>query len=54
MGRAEHEVEPAIVALHVSAICRAARAEDEATRMGETVAAELSALVSRKIRELKA
>jgi hypothetical protein len=54
MERAKRDVEPAIVALHISAICRAARAEDEATRMGETVAAELAALVARKIRELKA
>ncbi len=40
-----------IVALHASAIARAARAEDDGVRMGETVAAELAALVARRLSE---
>ena len=46
--------ESAVVALHVSAIASAARAEDEATRMSEVVAAELAALVNRKLIEARA
>ncbi len=38
-----------LVALHVSAIARAARAEDDDVRLGEEVAAELAALVARKL-----
>lgn len=38
-----------LVALHVSAIARAARAEDDDVRLGEVVAAELAALVARKL-----
>lgn len=45
--------ETPVVMLHVSAICRAARAEDEATRMSEVVAAELAALVNRKLTEAR-
>ncbi len=40
-----------IVALHASAIARAARAEDDDVRMGEKVAAELAALVARRLSE---
>jgi hypothetical protein len=43
--------DPTIVALHASAIARAARAEDDGVRMGETVAAELAALVARRLSE---
>jgi hypothetical protein len=40
-----------IVALHVAAIARAARAEDDDLAMGEVVAAELAALVARRLSE---
>lgn len=39
-----------LVALHLEAIARAARAEDDATRLGDTVAGELAALVAKKLR----
>lgn len=38
-----------LVALHVSAIARAARTEDDDVKLGEQVAAELAALVARKL-----
>ncbi len=41
----------AIVALHTSAIGRAARAEEDDVRMGEVVAAELAGLVARRLSE---
>ena len=41
----------AVVALHVSAIARAARAEDEASQMSDVVAKELAALVDHKLAE---
>lgn len=40
-----------IVALHVSAIARAARAEDDSVRNGQAVAAELAALVAKRLSE---
>ena len=40
-----------IVALHVSAIAQAARAEKDDLTMGEMVAAELAALVTRRLTE---
>jgi hypothetical protein len=40
-----------VVALHVSAIARAAYAEDEAIRMGNKVAKELATLVQHKLAE---
>jgi hypothetical protein len=43
-----------VVELHVSAVARAAYAEDEAIRMGEIVAKELATLVKRKLGEAKA
>ena len=43
----------AVIALHVSAIVRAANAEDEASRMSDVVAKELAALVSHKLAETK-
>ncbi len=46
MGKA---LDGQLVALHVSAIARAARAEDDDVRLGEVVAAELAALVARKL-----
>ena len=42
-----------VIALHVSAIARAAYAEDEAIRMGDMVAKELATLVSHKLAETK-
>ena len=45
--------EPAVIALHVSAIVRAANAEDEASRMSDVVAKELAALVAHKLAETK-
>jgi chemotaxis protein histidine kinase CheA len=38
-----------IVTLHVAAIARAARAEDDNVRTGEAVAAELAALVAKRL-----
>lgn len=49
IARAGLAVDAGIVGLHVGAIARAARAEDEATRLGSEVAEELSALVTRKL-----
>jgi hypothetical protein len=43
-----------VIALHVSAIARAAYAEDEAIRMGDMVAKELAVLVHHKLAETKA
>ena len=43
--RAEH----AVVMLHVEAVARAARAEDDATRLGGRVAVELAALAAHKL-----
>jgi hypothetical protein len=51
LGRA---IDPAIVALHVGAIANAARAPVDDLKMGEVVAGELSALVTRKLAELGA
>ncbi|HEV7960100.1 MAG TPA: hypothetical protein VGP01_03660 [Rhizomicrobium sp.] len=48
------EADADVVALHVSAIARAAYAEDEALRMGDAVARELAVLVKRKLAETKA
>jgi hypothetical protein len=39
------------IALHVEAIARAARADDDATALGNVVADELAALVTRKLAE---
>jgi hypothetical protein len=48
------EPDTAVVALHISAIVRAAHAEDEASRMGDVVVKELAALVNHKLAETKA
>jgi len=45
--------DPAVITLHVSAIGRAANAEDEASRMSDVVAKELAALVAHKLAETK-
>ena len=52
MGRAGAEPEQSVVVLHLGAIARAAHAEDEATRLGDTVANELAALVDKKLAEI--
>jgi hypothetical protein len=49
MLRIKRPMDSAIVALHVSAIARAARAEEDDVKMGEIVAAELAALVARRL-----
>jgi hypothetical protein len=49
LGRAGRQPDQELVALHLEAIARAARAEDEATRLGDTVANELAALVDKKL-----
>ncbi len=41
-----------VVRLHIGAISRAARAEDDATRLGGTVAKELAQLVDKKLAEI--
>jgi hypothetical protein len=44
----------AVIALHISAIVRAAHAKDEANRAGDAVAKELAALVAHKLAETRA
>jgi len=51
MERVKKAPEPAIVGLHVAAIARAARAEEDDAKMGEMVAGQLNALVSRRLAE---
>lgn len=50
--RAECASDRELVVLHLEAIARAARAEDEATRLGDAVANELAALVDKKLAEI--
>jgi hypothetical protein len=45
--------ELAVVTLHVDAITRSARTEDDTIRHGDAVAQHLAALVSRKIKDIK-
>ena len=47
------EPEAAVAKLHLDAVVRSARTEDDTARHGELVAQELSALVARKLAELK-
>ena len=54
MQRLARPVDGHIVALHVAAIVRAARAEDDDVRVGEIVAGELAALVARRLCEAQA
>jgi hypothetical protein len=49
MYRIEKPLDTTIVTLHVSAIARAARAEDDDLKMGEVVAGELAALVAQRL-----
>ena len=51
MERVEKPVDPAIVTLHVAAIARAARAEDDDAKMGDVVSGELNALVKRRLND---
>src|ERR1700712_4293375 len=51
MMRIGKPADTTIVALHVAAIARAARTEDDDLAMGEMVAAELAALVARRLTE---
>jgi hypothetical protein len=53
MERAGRPLDNMIVTLHASAIARAARAEEDDVRMGEKVAAELAALVARRLAEAR-
>jgi HPt (histidine-containing phosphotransfer) domain-containing protein len=52
MTRAERKPEGTVIALHLDAVSRAAHAEDEATRLGDAVANELSQLVDKKLAEI--
>ena len=54
MAKLGAKPDTAVVALHTSAIVRAAHAEDEASRMSDVVAKELATLVHRKLSEAKA
>jgi hypothetical protein len=49
MARAAKPLDSHIVTLHVAAIARAARAEEDDAAMGDVVAAELAALVTRRL-----
>jgi hypothetical protein len=49
MYRIKKPLDTMIVTLHVSAIARAARAEDDDLKMGEVVAGELAALVAQRL-----
>ena len=51
MERLGKPFDSVIVSLHSAAIARAARAEEDNVRMGEAVAAELAALVARRLAE---
>jgi hypothetical protein len=53
MYRIKKPIDTMLVNLHVSAIARAARAEDDDLKMGEVVAAELAALVARRLAEAR-
>jgi hypothetical protein len=52
MARIAKPLDATIVALHASAIARAARAEHDDVGMGEIVAGELAALVARRLSEV--
>jgi hypothetical protein len=49
MKRAGKPLDGPIVTLHVAAIARAARAEEDDAAMGDVVAAELASLVTRRL-----
>ena len=50
--RAGRTPDQALVVLHLEAIARAAHAEDEATRLGDTVVNELAVLANKKLAEI--
>ncbi|MDE1938206.1 MAG: Hpt domain-containing protein [Alphaproteobacteria bacterium] len=52
IDRAGCKPERSVVVLHLEAIARAAHAEDEATRLGDTVADELALLVEKRLSEI--
>jgi len=52
LARGGSKPDRAVVAIHLEAIARAAHAEDEATRLGDAVANELSQLVDKKLAEI--
>jgi hypothetical protein len=52
MDRVKKPVDATIVALHVAAIGRAARADQNDVQIGDTVAAELNALVTLRLAEI--
>ena len=54
INRAGATPDATALTLHVEAIARAARADDEATALGNVVAEELAALVSHKLAEMNA
>jgi len=51
MERVKKPVDPAVVTVHVAAIARAARAEDDDAKMGDVVSGELNALVKRRLND---
>jgi len=53
MDQLDAAPDPEVIAVHVSAIARAAFAEDEAIRMGDVVAMELAVLVDLKLSEAR-
>lgn len=50
--RAGLSADHAVVDLHLEALLRAARAEDDATRLGEAVTESLAALVAKKLADI--
>jgi len=51
MERVKKPVDPAVVTVHVAAIARAARAEEDDAKMGDVVSGELNALVKRRLND---
>ena len=49
MARMQKPADTVIVDLHIAAIARAARAQDDDVKMGEVVAAQLAALVAHRL-----
>ena len=51
LERMKKPVDPAVVTVHVAAIARAARAEEDDAKMGDVVSGELNALVKRRLND---
>jgi hypothetical protein len=51
MERLKRPADATVVALHVAAIARAARAAEDDVRVGAVVAAELAGLVAKRVAE---